>query len=87
LAEIGHGFIGQVSQGYDLTLQDPKPITTISLGPGSRTEVTYEESQVQDSFKLVSTRAGAGEDTYYLFTDSNEDRETVLEGLAIAIGA
>ncbi|ORX34835.1 hypothetical protein BD324DRAFT_635239 [Kockovaella imperatae] len=60
---------------------DPAPIQTIHLGNDAKVSHTYEESQVQESFKIT---AGDGE-PYFLFTDGHEDRETVLEGLALAM--
>lgn len=41
---------------------------------------TYEESQVQGSFKVTDE---AGEE-WYMFTDGSEEKETVLAAFAMA---
>ncbi|RXK38698.1 hypothetical protein M231_04008 [Tremella mesenterica] len=58
---------------------DEKPILIISL-IGAKISQIYEESQIQDSFKLSCD----GKD-YFLFTDSREDKDLVLQALAIAL--
>ncbi|GMK58102.1 hypothetical protein CspeluHIS016_0501340 [Cutaneotrichosporon spelunceum] len=57
-----------------------RPLTSVRLDTAKINEA-YEESAVQGSWKL---EAGAKE--YYMFADSFEDRATVLQALAIAIG-
>ncbi|EIW67951.1 hypothetical protein TREMEDRAFT_63836 [Tremella mesenterica DSM 1558] len=59
--------------------KDEKPILIISL-IGAKISQIYEESQIQDSFKLSCD----GKD-YFLFTDSREDKDLVLQALAIAL--
>ncbi|WVQ80968.1 hypothetical protein IAT38_003075 [Cryptococcus sp. DSM 104549] len=63
---------------------DEKPIQTIFFGPGSSVSERYEESQVKDSFKVLSV-GPKGEEEFFLFTDSAEDKETVLEGLRLCL--
>jgi hypothetical protein len=86
--------------------QDAAPIQTIHLGQGTSVSQTYEESQVQGSFKIASKGGSEGDEVglcgavavhghwearayetqdFFLFTDSPEDKETVLEGLGIAV--
>ncbi|ORY25057.1 hypothetical protein BCR39DRAFT_545188 [Naematelia encephala] len=62
---------------------DEKPIQIIHLGAASSVSQTYEESQIQGSFKVVSSGPN-GEEEFFLFTDSPEDKDAVLEGLAMA---
>jgi hypothetical protein len=45
----------------ELTAQDENPIQTIHLGPGASLVHTYEESQVQGSWKIVSSSAHGSE--------------------------
>ncbi|WRT63784.1 uncharacterized protein IL334_000709 [Kwoniella shivajii] len=63
---------------------DPKPIQTIYIGKSSSVSERYEESQVKDSFKVISD-GPKGEEEFFLFTDSGEDKETVLEGLRLCM--
>lgn len=60
--------------------QDSKPIQTVSLGSAVHISHTYEESQMQGSFKV---RDQSGEE-WYMFTDGSEEKETVLAAFAIA---
>lgn len=62
-----------------LTSQDASPIQTISLN-GSRVSEKFDESQVHDSFKITN-----GPDDYFLFTDSPEDKATLLRALRVAL--
>ncbi|KAK8845606.1 hypothetical protein IAR55_006322 [Kwoniella newhampshirensis] len=64
---------------------DDKPIQTIYFGSGSAVSEQYEESQVKDSFKVISD-GPKGEEDFFLFTDSAEDKETVLQGLKMCLG-
>jgi hypothetical protein len=69
-------------------VQDASPIQTIPLGAGTTVSQTYEESQVQESFKVSSRAAdGSGGEDFFLFTDSSEDKEALLEALGVALGA
>ncbi|WWD22553.1 hypothetical protein CI109_107046 [Kwoniella shandongensis] len=63
---------------------DAKPIQTIYFGSKSSVSETYEESQVKDSFKVISD-GPKGEEEFFLFTDSAEDKETVLQGLRMCL--
>ncbi|WVW81865.1 hypothetical protein I302_103863 [Kwoniella bestiolae CBS 10118] len=63
---------------------DAKPIQTIYIGPSSNISEKYEESQVKDSFKVISD-GPKGEEEFFLFTDSGEDKEIVLEGLRLCM--
>ncbi|WWC99187.1 hypothetical protein V866_006082 [Kwoniella sp. B9012] len=63
---------------------DAKPIQTIYIGPSSSVSEKYEESQVKDSFKVISD-GPKGEEEFFLFTDSGEDKEIVLEGLRLCM--
>ncbi|WWC58187.1 uncharacterized protein I303_100723 [Kwoniella dejecticola CBS 10117] len=63
---------------------DAKPIQTIYIGPSSSVSEKYEESQVKDSFKVISD-GPKGEEEFFVFTDSAEDKETVLEGLRVCM--
>ncbi|KAK6905283.1 hypothetical protein I204_05228 [Kwoniella mangroviensis CBS 8886] len=63
---------------------DAKPIQTIYIGPSSSVSEKYEESQVKDSFKVISN-GSKGEEEFFLFTDSGEDKEIVLEGLRLCM--
>ncbi|TYJ51643.1 hypothetical protein B9479_007777 [Cryptococcus floricola] len=64
---------------------DAKPMQTIFFGPSTTISEAYEESQVKDSFKLVSSAPGKGDEEFFLFTDSAEDKEVVLEGIRLCI--
>ncbi|WWC66776.1 uncharacterized protein I206_100681 [Kwoniella pini CBS 10737] len=63
---------------------DVKPIQTIYIGSSSSISEKYEESQVKDSFKVISD-GPKGEEEFFLFTDSSEDKETVLQGLRLCM--
>lgn len=96
----------------DSILQDEKPIQTIPLGPNTRVEHTYEESQVQGSWKITSDGPSGQEvsslppfrprliwcvsvcvlllimplfQEFFVFADSPEEKETILEGLQMSI--
>lgn len=77
------------------TDHEARPITVAPLGSSAKVSHTYEESQVQGSWKL---RAGSGEvgygvateadeQEYFMFADSAEDKETILHALGAAITA
>ncbi|OCF31234.1 hypothetical protein I316_07203 [Kwoniella heveanensis BCC8398] len=63
---------------------DAKPIQTIFFGPATTVAERYDESQVKDSFKVISD-GPKGEEEFFLFTDSSDDKETVLEGLRLCL--
>ncbi|WVN89195.1 uncharacterized protein L203_104412 [Cryptococcus depauperatus CBS 7841] len=65
---------------------DVKPIQTIVFGPSTTVSEQYEESQVKDSFKVISDRgAQGGLEEFFLFTDSAEDKDVVLRSLRMCI--
>ncbi|ODN96231.1 hypothetical protein I350_08229 [Cryptococcus amylolentus CBS 6273] len=64
---------------------DAKPIQTIFFGPSTTISEAYEESQVKDSFKVISSLPEKGDEEFFLFTDSAEDKEVVLEGIRLCI--
>lgn len=62
---------------------DDSPINTVTLG--GKTEIdhdVYEESQVRGAWKI---RGEKGEE-FFMFADSETDRDVVMEGFRIAIG-
>lgn len=63
--------------------QDIKPIQTIPLSKSTRISEVYEESQVKDSFKITSGDDDEGGEVFFLFTDSAEDKEFVLDGVRL----
>ncbi|WVQ76120.1 hypothetical protein IAR50_005763 [Cryptococcus sp. DSM 104548] len=63
---------------------DSKPIQTIFFGPSTSISEAYEESQVKDSFKVVSS-SERGDEDFFLFADSAEDKEVVLEGIKLCL--
>ncbi|WVF65964.1 hypothetical protein IAT40_000702 [Kwoniella sp. CBS 6097] len=63
---------------------DAKPIQTIFFGSATTVAERYDESQVKDSFKVISD-GPKGEEEFFLFTDSSEDKEIVLEGLRLCL--
>ncbi|OXG51931.1 hypothetical protein J010_02058 [Cryptococcus neoformans] len=65
---------------------DTKPIQIIPLSKSTDISETYEESQVKDSFKISSGDEGEGGEVFFLFTDSAEDKEFVLDGVRLCIG-
>ncbi|KAK4689593.1 hypothetical protein P7C73_g520, partial [Tremellales sp. Uapishka_1] len=62
---------------------DPRPIQLILLGPGATLSEEYDEALtgVKDSFKVV----GSNDEEFFLYTDSTEDKQVVLEGLELAM--
>ncbi|KAE8543289.1 hypothetical protein D1P53_000780 [Cryptococcus gattii VGV] len=62
---------------------DIKPIQTIPLSKSTRISEAYEESQVKDSFKITSGDDDEGGEVFFLFTDSAEDKEFVLDGVRL----
>ncbi|KAL1412994.1 hypothetical protein Q8F55_000743 [Vanrija albida] len=65
------------------TDHEARPITVATLSAAAKVSHTYEESQVQGSWKL---RSASGEE-YFMFADSAEDKETILHALTAAITA
>ncbi|WVQ93608.1 hypothetical protein IAU59_000683 [Kwoniella sp. CBS 9459] len=63
---------------------DAKPIQTIFFGSNTTVAERYDESQVKDSFKVISD-GPKGEEEFFLFTDSKEDKDIVLEGLRLCL--
>lgn len=59
------------------------PVHVVALGP--RTSIdhdVYEESQVRGAWKLRGERG----DEFFMFADSDQDRDVVMEGFKVAIG-
>ncbi|WVR03560.1 hypothetical protein IAU60_000552 [Kwoniella sp. DSM 27419] len=63
---------------------DAKPIQVIQIGQGSSLTDRYDEAQVKDSFRVIAAES-AGQEEFFLFTDSGEDKETVMEGLRMCM--
>ena len=92
--QVGGGQLFRHALCIETDWQDAKAMTTIPLH-GAKVSQVYEESQVQDSFKISSggedvsaalgrRRKNANLRQFFLFADSHEDKDTVLAALHIA---